>query len=139
MQRNKQQQNELRVFKFRIGFEGNPHLDLMMSGYLCDDNGTLVEGADIWRDELLLAVTEAELAAGTLLIVPYPTDAFTGSQPSARDFIARQAFRPELAIRPGQDDYVLPDIPEAVWRGWLAESKPEAERRQELSLDFLFY
>jgi hypothetical protein len=139
MQHNKQQQHQLRIFRFRIGFEGNPRLDLSMSGYLYDGSGALVEGADILRDELLLAVTEAELASGTLLIVPCPTDAFTGSQPSTRDLLARQAFRPELAFQTGQEEYVLPPIPEGVWRGWLAERKPEAARRQELNLDFLFY
>jgi hypothetical protein len=139
MQPKKQRQDELRIFKFRIGLAGNPHIDLNLSGYLYDGNGTLVEGADIWRDELLLALTETELAGGTLLIAPYPTDAFTGSHSSTRDLMARQAFRLKLTLQPGQEEYILPDIPESVWREWLTASSPEAERRQELNLDFLFY
>lgn len=139
MQPNEKPHNDLRIFKFRIILSGNPKLDLNMSGYLYDGNGTLVEGADIWRDELLLAVTESELLAGTLIIAPFPTDVLVGAQPSKRELMQRQAFRPELAIRPGCEEYALPDIPESVWKKWAVASSPAKERGQRLNLDFLFF
>jgi hypothetical protein len=139
MQRFDQKQNELRTYKFRLGFEGVSRLDLEMSGYLCDAGGTLIEGADIEQDELLFTVTEKELADGTVLIVPYPTDAFGGSRLSAEELLARRAFEIELTPEPGRQEYVLPEIPEAVWRRWLDEAEPGAGQRQALDQDFLFY
>ncbi|MGZ8217154.1 hypothetical protein [Methylomagnum sp.] len=136
------QQDELCIFKLRLVFAATARLGIAMSGYLCDANGTLIEGADVWRDELRLTATEGEFMGGRLLILPCSTAAFDAATPSADALMARRAFQPRFFPVPGQRDYVLPEIPEAVWRAWLdqapsRESNPKPGRA--IDPDFLFY
>lgn len=135
------QQDELCIFRLRLAFAAAARLDIPMSGYLCDAAGALIEGADVWRDELRLTATEREFLAGSLLILPGSTAAFDGATPCAETLLARLAHRPRFAPVPGQRDYVLPEIPEAVWREWLSrvQSAGSSPEPAEGDLDFLFF
>jgi hypothetical protein len=127
------QQDELCIFRLRLAFAATAWLDIAMSGYLC--------GADVWRGELRLTATEREFMAGSLLILPESTAAFDAATPSADALLARLAHRPRFAPVPGQREYVLPEIPEAVWREWLdrVQSAGSTLRPAEDDLDFLFF
>lgn len=139
MQRFDQEHGKLQIYRFRLTFQDTGPLDIELSGYLCDVNGSLLEGADVWQEELQLAATAEELARGSLLIVPYSTDVFTGSQLSEQALMAHHAFKPTLTLEAGRYDYLLPAIPKPVWRQWLEAVEPGRKRDKVSNSDFLFF
>jgi hypothetical protein len=113
--------SDLEIYTFRLNFEGAAGIALETSGYWCDAEGRLIEGADTVDGKLLLALTAPEFANGRLLIVPVSTDTFHARRITAEDLLAYDAFEPQTRFDPDLRHHVLPEIPESLWRFWLID------------------
>jgi|GEM_PF-1514579 len=111
-------ESDLEIYTFRLHFEGAADIALETSGYWCDAEGRLVEGADTVNGKLLLALTARELENGRLLIVPVSTDTFHARRITAADLLAYDAFEPQAQFNPELRHHLLPEIPESLWRFW---------------------
>lgn len=137
-----QHDDELCIYKLRLAFAATCRLDIALSGYLCGADGAMIEGADVWQGELRLTATAREFRNGSLWIAPCSTAAFDNATPTASTLMARRAFHADFRPLPGQLDYNLPEIPEALWRAWL-DSVPAHQAVTAAGpvggADFLFY
>jgi len=111
--------SDLEIYTFHLRFEGLADVSLKTSGYWCDAEGRLIEGADAVDGKLALALTAAEIERGRLLIVPVSTDAFHARRITAEDLLRYGAFEPQTRFDSRRRRHVLPEIPESLWRFWL--------------------
>jgi hypothetical protein len=123
------EESDLEIYTFHVRFESSTREVLETSGYWCDAEGRLIEGADTVNGKLVLALTEAEVDCGRLLIVPVSTDAFYARRVTAETLLALDAFEPKTLFDPALRHQVLPEIPESLWRFWflyrrLAQARP---------------
>ncbi|BBA35397.1 hypothetical protein sS8_3460 [Methylocaldum marinum] len=128
-----QKESDLEIYTFHLRFEGSTGVAVETSGYWCDAGGRLIEGADTVNGKLVLALTEAEVDCGRLLIVPISTDAFQARRVTADTLLAFDAFEPKTLFDPALRHHVLPEIPESLWRLWflyrrLAQTRPRPSR-----------
>ena len=89
--------------------------------YVFGHDGVLIESQAIRRDKVVVAVADDELRGAKIVIAPPFEDAPLG----ALDLGAVKGyhvFEADLSLESGQSSYVLPPVPEAVWRWWLVHS-----------------
>jgi hypothetical protein len=89
--------------------------------YVFSQNGDLVESQAIRRDKVVIAVADDALRGAKIVIAP-PFENATEQSISLGSTKGHHVFETDLCFETGRSNYVLPPVPEAVWRWWLVHS-----------------
>jgi hypothetical protein len=89
--------------------------------YVFDGDGKPIESQPIRRDKVTVAVPEAVLADAKIALGP-PVELDTGELPTLTEARSHYLFEAELQCDHEQTSYILPPVPEDVWRWWLVHS-----------------
>jgi len=89
--------------------------------YVFGPEGKLIESQAVRRDKVTVAVADDELRGAKIVIAP-PLDGLAGEPVTLAKARSQHIFEAELPLGDAQSSYVLPPVPEAIWRWWLVHS-----------------
>jgi hypothetical protein len=89
--------------------------------YVFDGSGKLIESQAIRRDKVTVAMPEAALAGAKIALGP-PVELGKGEALTLTEARSHYLFEAELQCDHEQTTYILPPVPEDVWRWWLVHS-----------------
>ncbi len=89
--------------------------------YVFGRNGVLIENQAIRRDKVVVAMTDEELRNAKIILAPSLEETADGPINLSRAR-GHRIYEAELRLESGQSSYVLPPVPEAIWRWWLVHS-----------------
>lgn len=121
MNKSTNSQNALKVFNFFPSFENIPAMALDVHLYVFGREGRLIESLAVNRDKTTLSMSEEELQNAKLILAPAP-DANSEAAITFGDVCTRHAFLAQVSLDAAQSNYVLPPVPEEIWRWWLVHS-----------------
>lgn len=89
--------------------------------YAFNQDGQLLGSQAVRREKVALTLGGAELTSAIIVIAP-PFETESSETLTLSVARARPIFETTLRLDPAQLSYVLPPVPEAVWRWWLVHS-----------------
>jgi len=89
--------------------------------YVFSPEGKLIESQAVRRDKVTVAVAQDELRNAKIVIAP-PLEGMASEPLTLAKARSQYIFEAELPLGDAQSGYVLPPVPEVVWRWWLVHS-----------------
>jgi hypothetical protein len=89
--------------------------------YVFSQDGALIESQAIRRDKVVITVNDDKLRGAKIIIAP-PFENAMDEPVSLGSARGHHIFETDLRFESGQSSYVLPPVPEAIWRWWLVHS-----------------
>lgn len=112
--------NEYKLFTFYPSYENIHGLLMEIHLYAFGQDGSLIESQPIRKERAVIAMSEDEIKNARLVIAPALE--VKGEPLDLGRFNGRYAFELDVPLDGNQSSYVLPPVPEAVWRWWLVHS-----------------
>lgn len=113
--------NECKLFTFYPTFENVHALLMEIQLYVFGQDGSLIESQAVRREKAVIAMSEEELEDAKIVIAPV-IEGGQGEPLTLRMANDRYAFVADVELDRDQSSYVLPPVPEDVWRWWLVHS-----------------
>ena len=113
--------NEYQLFTFYPSYENVHGLLMEIHLYVFGQDGTLIQSQAIRREKVVVALSEDEVRNARIVIAP-ALDGALGGPVSLGTVMGQYAFEAGVPLDGAQSSYVLPPVPEAVWRWWLVHS-----------------